>query len=117
MDFFNVEIAVIRAGQVTYVSGFSTGTKVTPGSQNENLHFQWADRARKEADRKLLGNKVNATGAILAQRISKDLETQLLALELGFQKKKENEIRKTTFGIRTAGAGYAFYVVSQQLLN
>ena len=40
---------------------------------------------------------------------------EMVAVETKHQGKKENEIKKTVFGIRSAGSGYELYVIEQQL--
>lgn len=118
LDFFGIELGVVRGGRVQYVSGLSKGKpNVRQGSGEERrLYFLWKEPARRQADVALLRKAgVAVEGATIAHFYSPALEDQLARLEKEFQGKDAAEITQTRFGIRRSANGFEFYVVGQTL--
>jgi hypothetical protein len=117
LDFLKIYVGAVRGGQlVGAVRGFGSGQKEQTGNP-PNLWFVHQDKARVEADRKLLqaaGVAVNPTD-ILCQFYPPELQAKMVEVETKHQNKKESEIKKTVFGIRAAGSGYELYVKEQEL--
>jgi hypothetical protein len=117
LDFFKIYVGAVRGGQlVGAVRGFGNGQKEQTGKPPD-LWFVHQDKARVEVDRKLLqaaGVAVTPTD-VLCQFYTPELQAQMVAVETKHQGKKESEIKKTVFGIRSAGSGYELYVIEQQL--
>src|SRR5262249_27396364 len=117
LDYFGIYLGAVRAGTlVGAVKGLESGRferTLTP----PDFWFIHQDRMRLEVDRKLLqeaGLNLQPTD-ILAQFFPAELQAQLASLEQRHSHKNANEIKRTIFGVRAAGAGYQFYVVEQQL--
>lgn len=121
LDFFGIELGVVRPGQsVTYVSGLSGAKPILRqgGGEENRLNFRWQDAPRRRADVDLLKRKgVPTEGAILVQFFPAELEQKLLEIELRQANRPVRDIQKTRFGIRPAGSGFEFYVVEQQLMR
>jgi hypothetical protein len=116
LDFFRIELGVIRGNQLTNVSNFSRGRPIAKrgGADENRLYFMWRDEARRAVDRSLLARAGVATqNAIIVQFYPEKLEQLLAQLEQKFAGRKPEEIRMTRFGIRPAGSGYEFYVMEQ----
>ena len=121
LDFFGVELGAIGGGrkEVDYAKKLSggTATRSASGADEERLHFSWRSGSLKEFDRQLLARAgVDTVGRILVQFVPPDLENQLALLERDFSGGRPvKEIRRTVFGVQSAGDGYAFFVISQDL--
>jgi hypothetical protein len=116
LDFFGIELGVVRGSEVTLVSQLAKGSPVIrKGSGGENrLYFQWQDAARRKADIDLLREKGVATsGAIVVQFCPPELERNLLGLEKRESKQPVERIRKTQFGVRSLpDKSFEFYVTN-----
>jgi hypothetical protein len=115
LDFFGIELGVVRGKELTLVSQLSRGAPVvrTGTSSESRLFFQWQDNARRKADIDLLRERGVATsGAIVVQFISAELEQKLALLEKSAAKQPIERIQKTQFGIRSlADKTFEFYVI------
>ncbi|MBY0585892.1 hypothetical protein K2X85_01885 [bacterium] len=115
LDFFGIELGVVRGKELTLVSQLARGNAVIrKGAATESrLFFQWQDNARRKADIDLLREKGVATaGAIVVQFFSTQVEQQLAALEKQEAKQPIARIRKTEFGVRSSeNKTFEFYVI------
>jgi hypothetical protein len=117
LDFFKIFIGAVRGGQLVGAArGFDTAPREQTGTP-PNLWFVHQDKTRVDTDRKLLqqaGVSVSGTD-ILCQFYPPDLQARLVEVETKHQNKRENEIKKTVFGIRQSASGYELYVIEQTL--
>jgi hypothetical protein len=120
LDAFGVELGVPSGNQIIYASNLSQGqpTKRTgaPGDE-KRLFFVWRGQGRKESDIALLSKAGIPVGDIIFQFYSARTESILEQLEVRYKGKQPAEIRNTRFGVREAGRGYEFEVLSQELLR
>lgn len=118
LDFFGIELGVVGIDrQVTYVSNLS---QVRPtvrrdsGDAETRLYMSWRSGSLKEADRQLLRRAgVDAHNAEILHFYPPEVENQMAHLEQQFAGRKAEEIRRTRFGVRSAGDGYEIYVIDQ----
>jgi hypothetical protein len=117
LDFLKIYIGAVRGGQlVGAVRGFGNAPRET-NAKPPDLWFVHQDKTRVDTDRKLLreaGVPVSPTD-IICQFYPPELQAQMVAVETKHQGKKENEIKKTVFGIKSSGSGYELAVLDQQL--
>lgn len=121
LDFFKIEIGVVRGESITYVSNFSSGkplVKEGTAAGENRLHFVWQDAARVQADRELLQRaNVPAADAVIAHFFPPALEEELAKLERDFAGKKPEEIHRTRFGVRRTQQGFEFHVTNQSTVG
>jgi hypothetical protein len=118
LDFFKIELGVVGGTtQVQYAFNF---TKPTPdrraggAGEEKRLYMSWRSGNLREADLALLERAGIATeDKIVVQFFPPELENRLVELELKFANRKQGEIRKTRFGIRSVGNGFEPYVLEQ----
>lgn len=122
LDFFGIELAAMGGGkpQVEYASRLSqpTPTKRLQGAEKEErLRFAWKAGRLQEFDRQLLAKAgVDVHDRIVVQFASLALENQLARLEQEQSGSRDvAEIRKTIFGVESAGDGYQLVVLRQDL--
>lgn len=121
LDFFKIELGVIGGTtQVQYAFNF---TKPQPdrrngaGGQETRLYMSWRSGSLKEADQQLLERAgVSTENKIVVQFFPPEVENRLVELEQRFANRKQGEIRKTRFGVRTVGNGFEFVVLEQTAL-
>ena len=121
LEFFGIELAAIGGGSptidyVTYQKGTPVVRSAPAGTQDERLYFVWQSGKFKDQDRALLSRAgINATGRIMCQFFSPQMENQLAVLEnqqLG--SRKLDDVRKTVFGVRPSGRQFEFYVIEMR---
>jgi hypothetical protein len=118
LDFFQIELGAVDAGQVNYASGFTLAapkrrTAMT-GHAESRLFFTWEDDAMRKYDHQLLRKAgVNPSG-IVAQFFPANVESMLVQKE---QERAGNSglrtVRRTVFGVRASENGFSFYVIEQ----
>ncbi|MBI3469574.1 MAG: hypothetical protein HY000_41770 [Planctomycetes bacterium] len=118
LDFFKIELCVIGGStQVQYALNF---TKPQPdrrsgaAGQETRLYMSWRSGTLQAADQELLARAgVPTENRIVVQFIPADVENRLAELEQRFANRRQSEIRKTRFGVRSVGNGFEFYVIEQ----
>lgn len=125
LDHFNIELGVMGGGeqQVDYAGNLSKmqpDTRRGPGGEREDrLYMLWRSGTLKRFDEQLLrAAGIETAGRIVVQFYPRSVENQLARIEL--EHAKENgkdsvkQIKKTVFGVRTAGGGFEYFVQSQR---
>lgn len=117
LDYFGIELGIVGGESVTYVNQLSSSTPARrdgPGEEEKRLYMSWRQGNLKRADQELLGRAgVSGEGKLVVQFYPPDIENRLAQMELAFANRKPEEIRRTRFGVRSAGGGYEFYVIDQ----
>jgi hypothetical protein len=120
LDYFGIELgAVGNVQQVVYLKslGKPKPDTFTGWARDEKrLLFTWKKgSALESADRQLFSNAGVATeGKIIVQIYPPATENLLVTLELAYANRKQEEIRKTRFGVRSRGRqDFEFYVIDQ----
>lgn len=115
LDFFGIEIGVIRGRDQFYVTGVARRPVVKTTGEANRLYFLWQEAKRLAADKELVtrAGSVPTVNVIFAHFYPKALEDQLAKLEKAYANRNEDQIRQTKFGIRRAGGGFEFYVQNQ----
>jgi hypothetical protein len=120
LDCFGIELGaygVPGLGQVTYVSHLSRPhphIRVGASRIDERLYMSWRGGARQEADRSLAARAGVLSGKVLLQFLPRETEELLLRVEHDYANRDAATIRKTRFGVRSAGKGYEFFVIEQR---
>jgi len=124
LDFFKIELAAIgRSNTIELASGLSQDkptVRTLLASANETrLYFSWRKGSSREAaDRELLQKAgVNVEDRVLVQFIPEAVEQTLVTLEKQHSGRSPQDVRRTRFGVRKAGNGYEFYVMSQDAVK
>jgi hypothetical protein len=118
LDFFKIELGVIGGStQVQYALNF---TKPQPDRRSgragdeKRLYMSWRSGTLQQADQELLARAGVATeNKIVVQFFPADVENRLAELEQRFANRRQSEIRKTRFGVRSVGNGFEFHVIDQ----
>ncbi|HVC94804.1 MAG TPA: hypothetical protein VND64_13990 [Pirellulales bacterium] len=116
LDFFHIELGVLSAGQVIYLTNLSKArpdTRTGPSKDDLRLYMSWRQGKMREADDELLRRAGVPRAKHVLQFYSDAIEQTLLNLEVDFRGRQPGTIRKTRFAIKKAGAGYQFYVTDQ----
>lgn len=121
LDAFGIELGAVRPGRVEYASGFSGGSpqrRTAAGdAKEERLYMSWQGGTLQQFDMQLLqAAGIDPRGKIVVQFYPEQVENRLAQLERSFANREARQIRRTTFGIRTAGGQADFYVISQDAL-
>jgi len=121
LDFFKVELGVAGGGNpnVDYISNLSAAKpKVRVGAPKDEKRLRFLHRSGqlRQADRELAAKAgVNTTGRVVCQFYSPQMYDTLLKLENDrMGKRRIREVRRTVFGVKTVGAKYEFFVISQE---
>jgi hypothetical protein len=121
LDFFKVELGVAGGGNpnVTYVSKFTQAkpaVRTGAPKDEKRLRFLHQSGELRAADRAIVAKAgVNPEGKVVFQFYPDETYKQLLTLEnIKMGKRRIIEVRKTVFGVREKGAGYEFYIISQE---
>jgi hypothetical protein len=122
LQSFGIELGAIgTTNQIEYAYNLNKAVpdrRVGKGSDEKRLYFSWKDGTLKDADTQLMrAAGINTTGKILVQFYPPETENQMAYLEETFANRKGAEIRRTRFGVRPSGKGYAFYVIDQTYLR
>jgi len=122
LDHFGIELAAIGGGKpvIDYARNLARAVpehRTGAASAEDRLYMTWQGGELQQADRELLQRaKISLAGRLLVQFYPPNVEQQLATLEKLYAGTRDlKEIGKTIFGVRSAGAGYEFYVMEQQL--
>lgn len=118
LDFFRIELGVLEdGGNVRYVSGFSESqptVRTGKAQAEERLYMSWQRGGLAAADQRLLGRAgIDAAGRLILHFYPPDVENLLAHLEQDHAGRQPGQIRKTRFGVRSEGRGFAFFVLEQ----
>jgi hypothetical protein len=124
LDFFKIELAAIgRSSTIELASGLSepkpTVRTLLASANETRLYFSWRKGSSREAaDRELLQRAgVQVEDRVLVQFIPEAVEQTLVNLEKQHAGRDSKDVRRTSFGVRKAGNGYEFYVMSQEAVK
>ena len=118
LDFFGIELGVLfPGGKVAYAFNLAKAkpdTRVDTVEKEKRYYLTWRSGDLQQADRELLARAgIEADNQIILKFLPPAVESQLVALEKARAGTRVKDIRKTRFGIRSAGNGYTFYVSDQ----
>ena len=122
LDFFGIELGVLLPdNQILYISELSKAQPTVrqgPADRETRYYFTWRQGELASADMELLhkalGNQAQRLQDRLILKFLPDQwAAQLAELEKQHAADKNRTIRKTRFGVRSAGEGYEFYVMEQ----
>ncbi len=124
LDFFHIELATLLPdGSLAYARNFSKPRPEVrivknPSESEKRVYLSWRKGELQDADRALLAKAgINAKGFII-KFLPKALKDRLEALEMASAGgRKRQQIRRTLFGVRSDGDGYAFFVIDQNYKN
>jgi hypothetical protein len=114
LDLFGIELGILRPGnKVLYVSGLSRARPLTREGDRDaekRYRFTWTQGSLEEADRLLLAKAgVDVGRNILFKFLPPEQYQKLAAMEK--EASGGQKVRSVVFGVRSAGAGYEFYVI------
>jgi len=120
LDYFKIELGVLMPGnEVVYAYNLAKpqpDTRRGAADKEKRYYLTWRGGALEEADRQLLAKAdVQTAGRLILKFLPPKVEAALVALEKGYANREPEAIRKTRFGIRSQGGGYAFFVMDQWL--
>jgi hypothetical protein len=119
LDYFGIEIGVLGAGKMSYLSNLSrdpaTRRESSSGADEKRLYMTWQGGGRRLADLQLLRKGGIEPGAgTLFHFYPAEVENALARLEFDFGKRKADQIRRTYFGVKSLPGGqYEFHVTRQ----
>jgi len=118
LDFFGIELGVLLPdNQLLYVSNLSKAQPTVrrgPADQEPRYYFTWRQGELLAADRELLAKAgVDPKDRLILKFLSEKWVQRLAELEKLHAADKYPQVRKTRFGVRSAGEGYEFYVMEQ----
>lgn len=122
LDFFDIELAVLVPGKVTYIKNVSTPRPTvvvkTNFSDEKRLYMTWRGGSRRQADIELLRKAgVSVAGGVIYHFYPKETEARLVRLEREYAGRKNSEIRRTYFSVQGDGAGFRFVVTRQSIFR
>jgi hypothetical protein len=122
LDFFGIELGALFLAQERLVYMKNMGAprpqtrEVKTGDDEKRLYMNWQGGDRIEADRELFGKAgIDAATASVLHFYPAATENAMARLEMDYAGRQPQEIRKTYYQVRKAGAGYEFYVTNQKL--
>jgi hypothetical protein len=119
LDFFGIELGVFgSANDITYIYKLTQpkpATRTGPRTAESRKYMTWSRGDLDQADLELLraAGIPNPTGRMIFKFLPPAIETQLTTLERQFKNRPAKDIRRTRFGVRPEGSGFAFYVMDQ----
>jgi hypothetical protein len=121
LDFFGIEIGIVRAGgKIDYAFHLANSKpdtrSITEAYKNELRYWlRWTQGDLEQADRELAEKAgIDPSGGWLLKFVPHDTEVKLWTLEqtrAGTERSKS--IKKTQFGVKTVGSGFEFFVIDQ----
>lgn len=122
LDYFGIELGALAGGKLHYVSRLSSpqpAVRTADSGAGENrLYMTWQGGARRKVDALLLARAhVNLGAGTIFHFYPPATENRLAELELSYRGRRAQEIRRTYFSVKAAGAGYDFEVVRQTYLK
>ena len=122
LDFFGIEPGAVFTDdhRLVYISDVSRDKPAvrlaTSGREEDRLYMTWTAGYGRKTDQELFDKAgVDVTFATIVHFYPKQLEEQLVELELAFAGRTENEIRRTLFQVRRIADKYEFRVRDQLL--
>ena len=119
LDFFGIELGVFgSANDVTYISKLSQpkpAMRTGPRSAEQRKYMTWSRGDLDQADKELLrlAGIPNIEGRTIFKFLPPSVETQLTTLERQYKNRPAKDIRRTRFGVKPEGNGFAFFVTDQ----
>ncbi len=119
LDFFGIELGVLLPdNQILYVAELSKAQPTVrqgPADQETRYYFTWRQGELLAADRQLLAKAgVDPKDRLILKFLPDKWAAHLAELEKQYAADKKQKVRKTRFGVRSAGEeGYEFYVIDQ----
>jgi hypothetical protein len=118
LDFFGIELGVLMPeNRVLYAYNLSKAKpdqRTGPADEEKRYYLTWRSGQLQQADRELLDRAgVDSQGRIILKFLPPQIEARLASLEKAYAGSEAHEVRKTRFGIRAEGNGYAFFVLDQ----
>jgi hypothetical protein len=122
LDFFKIELAVLLPdGRVAYAYNLSKrkpDVRYEQADKESRYYLTWRKGTLEEADKQLLLKAGIPVGDyIILKFLPPKLEAELQAMEKNYAGVDPKNIRRTRFGVRSEGNGYAFYIVEQTYKN
>lgn len=121
LDFFGIEMAVPEKGeQLIYVINFSgtPSTRCGKTTDEKRSYLTWTKGGLMAADVELLSRAgVDGSGKLILKFLPPATEQALLKIEANYAGSRAARIRATTFGIKSSGSGYEFFVIKQTYKN
>lgn len=121
LDHFGIELGALGGGrrEVDYAANLAAASptvRTADAARENRLRFSWKSGTLQQFDRQLLEQAgIDVRGRIVAQFYPEQVEDQLARLELAHAAGRSvAEIRKTVFGVQSAGGGRTFFVVRQE---
>lgn len=116
LDSFGIELGVLMPGnQVIYAYNLSKprpDKRTGPADAEKRYYLTWRGGELQQADRELLARAgIESSGRIMLKFLPPEVEANLQNLETTVKGPKTERERKTRFGLRSQGAGYAFFVI------
>ena len=118
LDFFEIELGVLVPGnKVVYAYNLTKrkpDVRTGPADAEKRYYLTWRRGGLQEADRALLARAgVRSQGRLILKFLPPKIEARLAGLEKTHAASEADNIRKTCFGIRPDGNGFAFFVLEQ----
>ena len=119
LDFFGIELGVLLPdNKVVYAFNLAKPmpeTRTGAADKERRYYLTWRGSGDlQKADRELLARAgIEVADRVILKFLPAAVEAQLAALEKAYAGKEAKDIRKTRFGVKPAGDGYAFYVLEQ----
>jgi len=118
LDFFGIEFGVLLPdNELLYVAALSKAQPTVrrgPADQEPRYYFTWRQGELLKADRELLAKAgVDPKDRLILKFLPEQWFQRLAELEKAHAADKLPKVRKTRFGVRSAGDGYEFYVMEQ----
>ncbi len=116
LDFFEIELGVLGAGEVIYLRHLAQEKPETRRGKSKDdlrLYLSWRSGKMKDADAELLKRAGVPPARLVLQFYPDELERKLLQLEHDYRDREASAIAKTRFGIRKIDDGFEFCVIDQ----
>ena len=116
LDSFGIELGVTMPGnQVVYAYNLSKprpDKRTGPADAEKRYYLTWRGGGLQQADRELLARAgIDSSDGIMLKFLPPEVEATLQTLETTQKGPRTDRVRKTRFGLRPQGAGYAFFVI------
>jgi len=118
LDFFGIELGVLQPGnKVVYAYNLTKArpdSRTGPADAEKRYYLTWRSGELQQADRELLARAgIQAQDRIILKFLPPAIEGRLAQLEKARGGARADSIRRTRFGIRSDGAGFAFFIAEQ----
>ncbi len=118
LDFFKIELGVLLSdGRVAYAFNLTKSKPDSRFADNPNeterrYYLAWRKGDLRKADRELL-SRAGIDAGIILKFLPTEVEAQLVALAKSRAGSKAENVKRTRFGVRPVGNGFAFFVLEQ----